>query len=57
MRPEDIRAIDRRIIAKLAQDIGQRTASDTDETFSRYAKSPEYRLYGKDNFIRDAPKE
>jgi hypothetical protein len=55
MQPEDIRAIDRRIIANLAQDIEQRTDSASDEKFSRYAKSPDYRLYGKDNFIKDAP--
>ena len=56
MKPEEIREIDRRIIANLAEDLEQHANGD-EEKFGRYAKSKEYRLYGKDNFISDAPKK
>jgi len=57
MQPTDIKSMDRKIIRQLASDVDRRAEANDDDNFSRYAKSRDYRLYGKDNFIKDAPKE
>lgn len=53
MKPDEIRKIKRRITATIAKELGGTVKAGS---FGRYAKSPDYRLYGKNSFIRDAPK-
>jgi len=53
MKPDEIKAIKRRITMAIAKELGD-TAKDG--TFSKHSKSRDYSLYGKDHFIKDAPK-
>jgi hypothetical protein len=53
MKPSEVKVIKRRIIASIAKELG---GSVVKGSFSRHAKSPDYSLYGRDSFIKDAPK-
>lgn len=53
IKPSEVRQIKRRITQAIAKELG---GTVTKGAFARHAKSPDYSLYGRNNFIRDAPK-
>jgi len=53
VKPEEVKALKRRITKAIAKELGG-TAKGPD--FSKHSKSPDYSLYGRDHFIKDAPK-
>jgi hypothetical protein len=55
MNSEQVRGIKSRIIAAIAKELDGTV--DASGEFSKHSKSPDYSLYGRRSFIRDAPKD
>jgi hypothetical protein len=53
MKAEEIRQIKRRIIGHVAQELASTTSGD----HSKYTKDRTYSMYGKNAFIKGAPKK